>query len=151
MSVPVTHRIVEINGQGRQANFVTKGDANEEADKAFVPVYKVLGKVVVTMPYVGFVIDFARTRNGFLLLVGIPALLIILDEFANITWEIHKYRYTRRKRQNKVSARTMVKDKPSSAGAKDVDSTHKQPISAVSRADRMILDLRHYQDNRSSI
>lgn len=99
-SVPITHRVIEKTYEGRSATYLTKGDANEEADSAAVAHSAVIGEVVFTVPYVGYVIDFARTPLGFALLVGIPALLIILDEFANIMWEVHKYRYLKRKHQS---------------------------------------------------
>ena len=95
--IPVTHRIVEVKGEGRQMQFVTKGDANEDPDPVVVRQRDVIGKVLFSLPYLGYVIEFARTKLGFALLIGLPALVIILDEFANITWEVHKYRYRRRK------------------------------------------------------
>lgn len=109
MGVPVTHRVVDVAGEGQRARYVTKGDANEEADSVTVPVYRVLGEVVTTVPYVGYLINFAREPLGFALLVGLPAAIIILDEFANIMWEIHQYRF--RKRQGKVGYRTPSRER----------------------------------------
>lgn len=91
-NVPVTHRIVEKEGAGARATFITKGDANEEVDPVPVQPRDIIGKVAFTLPYLGYLIEFARTKLGFALLIGIPALFIILDEFANIVWEIRKYR-----------------------------------------------------------
>lgn len=95
--VPVTHRIVEKRGEGNRATFLTKGDANEDIDPAPIRARDIIGKVAFTIPYLGFVIEFARTPLGFALLIGIPALIIVLDEFANIMWEIHKYRHKLRR------------------------------------------------------
>jgi len=104
-SVPVTHRIVEKNSEGARAQFVTKGDANEDPDPIAVLQRDIIGKVMFSLPYLGYVIEFARTKLGFGLLIGIPALLIILDEFANITWEVHKYRHRRRQLRQGVTRR----------------------------------------------
>ena len=108
--VPVTHRIVEKVPTGMTSSYKTKGDANEEADNGLTRHKDVVGKVIFDLPYVGYAIEFARQPLGFALLVGIPALVIMLDEIANITWEIHKYRFVRR-RQGKVGYRTPARDR----------------------------------------
>ena len=105
--IPVTHRIIEDAGRGY---YVTKGDANQNTDPKTVAERNIIGKVVLSIPYLGYAIQFARTPLGFILLIGFPALVIILDEFANITWEIHKYRYKRR-RQGKVGYRTPSRER----------------------------------------
>lgn len=79
-SSPITHRVVEATGQGAAREFVTKGDANEEADARTVPAANVVGRVVLTLPYVGLVVDFANTQPGFLLFVALPIGLLILNE-----------------------------------------------------------------------
>ncbi len=89
--IPTTHRIVEIAG----SSFITKGDANDTVDLALVKKSDVRGKVIFSLPYVGFILDFARKPFGFILLVGLPASLVILDEIVKIWREI------RRLRQNK--------------------------------------------------
>ena len=101
--IPVTHRIVEVVPTGMTTSYRTKGDANEEPDNKLVRHGDIIGKVAFDLPFVGYAINFARTPIGFILLVGIPALLIVLDESANIVWEFHKYRFRRRKTKNKAS------------------------------------------------
>lgn len=89
--VPVTHRVVEKIGEGNRATYVTKGDANEDRDPNITSARSIIGKVAFSIPYAGYVIEFARTPTGFLTLIGIPALVIVLDEFANIVWEVRVY------------------------------------------------------------
>lgn len=98
--IPTTHRIiaVETSELGRTL-YQTKGDANEEADPIPVRPTDIIGKVWFDMPFVGYVLEFARTPLGYGLLVGIPALIIVLDAFADITWEIHKHRARKRRRR----------------------------------------------------
>lgn len=79
-SAPITHRVVEVTGAGADRQFVTKGDNNEEADAQPVPAANVVGRVVLTIPYIGFVIDFANTEPGYLLFVVVPIGLLILNE-----------------------------------------------------------------------
>ena len=86
--IPTTHRIVSVSGSGESQTFVTQGDANEEPDPITVNREDVSGKVVVTVPYLGYVLDFARTPLGFILLVGVPAGAIILEEISKIAREV---------------------------------------------------------------
>jgi signal peptidase len=86
--IPTTHRIVDERISDGQLAYVTKGDANESEDGTLVTDRDILGKVVFHVPYLGFVIDFARTPLGFVAMIVIPASLVILDEGVNIYNEI---------------------------------------------------------------
>jgi signal peptidase I len=88
VTIPTTHRIVDSYMERGQTWFVTKGDANESIDASPVPASAVLGRVAFTVPFVGFVLDFARQPMGFALLIVLPALLIILGEIDKIVREI---------------------------------------------------------------
>jgi signal peptidase I len=92
--IPTTHRIIGTEMSGGELLFVSKGDANEERDTNLVPASEIIGKVLFTMPYAGFVFDFARQPIGFALLIGLPALLIILDEIEKIWREIRRKKNT---------------------------------------------------------
>lgn len=91
--IPTTHRIIAINPDG---SFVSKGDANEEADVNPVQRGEVIGKVIFSVPGAGYVLDFARTKLGFTLLIGIPAGLVILEELFTIMRETQKWYRGRR-------------------------------------------------------
>ena len=90
--IPTTHRIVEINGSGPLQSFVTKGDANDDPDPTVTHLSDIHGKVIFSVPYLGFVLDFARKPLGFVILVGVPAIIIILDEIGKIVREVSKIR-----------------------------------------------------------
>lgn len=96
--VPTTHRIVDIQPGASGVEYVTKGDANKAADPVAASANEVIGKVVVTIPYFGFILDFARQPLGFAVLIGIPALLVVIDEVANIYREVRKLRPVQRER-----------------------------------------------------
>ena len=73
-----THRIHDIKKTALgQIEYVTKGDANDTPD--FQPVAKdlVLGKTVFLIPLLGYPISFAKTREGLIILIVIPATTII--------------------------------------------------------------------------
>jgi signal peptidase len=76
----ITHRIINITQEG----FITKGDANPEEDRETVNKENVIGKVVLTIPYIGYLSYFVHTPLGFILLIIIPATLIIIGEVRNI-------------------------------------------------------------------
>jgi signal peptidase len=80
----VTHRIVEISNQPGKTYFSTKGDANRAEDNALVSADKVIGKVVLTIPRLGFAVVFSKSLPGLILFIFLPALLIIFDEIRKI-------------------------------------------------------------------
>ncbi len=99
--IPTTHRIISVRESGTQTFYTTQGDANEDPDPQETPGREVIGKVLFTMPYAGFVLDFARKPLGFVLLIGIPAGIIILDELARIAQEVRDMR--RKKREAEIT------------------------------------------------
>jgi signal peptidase len=92
VDVPTTHRIVEMRTESGQYVFKTKGDANKDADVAEVRQPEIIGKVLLDVPYLGFLLDFAKKPIGFALLVILPATMIVFDEVRTIWMEITKKR-----------------------------------------------------------
>jgi signal peptidase len=80
---PTTHRVVAVNDGGDQRTFRTEGDANEDPDRELVTPDEIEGRVMtvaghpVVFPYVGYVITVAGTQAGFLLLFGVPVVLLV--------------------------------------------------------------------------
>jgi signal peptidase I len=72
----VTHRIVDIGGNV----YTTKGDNNTVADRELVRPRLVIGKVVYTIPDLGYLITFAKSQIGTWVCIIIPALFIIAAE-----------------------------------------------------------------------
>mgnify|MGYP000238681671 CR=1 FL=1 len=83
--ITTTHRIVMV----KEKEFITKGDANNAVDSP-VSAGQVLGKVVWSIPYLGYPVAFAKTQIGLILLVIIPATIIIYSEVLNIKNEIKR-------------------------------------------------------------
>jgi signal peptidase len=76
----ITHRLVDIGLDDRgRLRFSTKGDANNTVDQVTVDQNAVLGRVALTMPKAGYLVDFARRPEGKIALVVVPALLLVLD------------------------------------------------------------------------
>jgi len=94
---PTSHRILDMEVVEGQISYITKGDANEDPDNKRVVEKDVLGKVLFALPYMGYVIDFARKPLGFVLIIGIPAVVIVGDEIRKIVVEVKKLRSKRTK------------------------------------------------------
>ena len=90
--IPTTHRIAKVSTEGGVTTFTTKGDANEDIDPNPVTSGEVIGEVVYTIPYAGYVLDFAKKPLGFALLIVVPAASIVLDELLAIGREVMKMR-----------------------------------------------------------
>jgi signal peptidase len=83
--VPVTHRVVDVVvlSDGTRT-FATKGDANEDRDAGVVTPDRLVGKVVLVIPYVGHVVGFVDSPVGFAALVVLPIGLLILTEVVSL-------------------------------------------------------------------
>lgn len=90
--VTVTHRIIEIVATGDGVQYRTKGDANGMADGDLVSNGEILGRTVWTLPRVGTIISYAKTKQGFLLMVLVPSVLVIIEEIMNIAVAVQKRR-----------------------------------------------------------
>ena len=89
-----THRVIAVHQGPSGATFQTKGDANNVADPWTVPAQSVRGVQVFSLPWLGYLSVFVRTRVGFALLVIVPALLLVIFEVLDITREMRKRRMT---------------------------------------------------------
>lgn len=86
--VPTTHRIISSTSTDTGVVYTTKGDANDSPDPQPVREDEIIGEVLLSVTYLGYLLDFARQPVGFALLVGLPAAIIIIDELAVIYREI---------------------------------------------------------------
>jgi signal peptidase I len=70
----VTHRVIAIEGE----NLVTQGDAVEEPDPWPVALSDVDGILILTIPKVGWAINFVRSsKTGWFLVVILPAVVLV--------------------------------------------------------------------------
>lgn len=98
--VTITHRIVSKEDIEGQIAFETKGDSNETSDGKKFTKEGILGKVFLSVPYLGYPVSYARTAQGIILIVIIPAVIIIYDELNKIKAEIGKIKEKRKKTEN---------------------------------------------------
>jgi signal peptidase I len=91
---PVTHRITQKLENGTyygDTTYYTKGDANKSEDTSVLVSQDIVGKVIITIPYLGYLVDFTKKPQGFIFLVVVPATIIIYEETKNIGREISAY------------------------------------------------------------
>lgn len=89
----VTHRIIEKTEEG----FITKGDANNTQDEWVVKEDEIVGKSVLVIPKVGFVLDYFKTPAG---LIGILLIGFLLIEGPLLVEDIKKKRAEEEKELN---------------------------------------------------
>jgi len=88
--IPTTHRIEDIRTEAGEPVYITKGDANPAADIVEVRKENVVGKVLFSIPYLGYAVNFAQKPIGFASMIIVPAVLIISGELKNIYKEVKK-------------------------------------------------------------
>lgn len=81
----ITHRVIAIDRLNGPV-FTTKGDANTVEDPFAVPAENVVGKVVVQIPFLGYILNFMQTPLGIILTLVIPGVLVIGLELREI-WD----------------------------------------------------------------
>jgi len=98
-----THRVVEVLSQD-PPRFQTKGDANENADQYVVSTEHFVGKVRLSVPYIGYPAQFAKTVWGFLVMIAIPGLIIIALEIRDVWVELGRQEKEKRKKMREKRA-----------------------------------------------
>jgi signal peptidase len=73
---PVLHRIVDFTVVDGQRLFVTQGDANRTPDPEPVAFEGTGDKVVFSVPYAGYILQYAGSGLGRLLVTGAPLALL---------------------------------------------------------------------------
>lgn len=106
-----SHRIVAVSGTGNDTSYQVKGDANETPDVGVVAKYNVVGKVNLTIPYLGYLIAFIRTLPGLIIFIIVPAMIIIAEEMSNIKDEVKRIRAEKKKLTKKLKKEEIIAEK----------------------------------------
>lgn len=83
-SAMITHRIVEVIRQGENTRFIFQGDVNDEPDPIPVGPSQIKGAYLFHIPFIGYLIEFARTPIGAVVLIIIPGSILIWEEIRNV-------------------------------------------------------------------
>jgi len=107
---PVTHRIdfkLYPEGVNEKPVYLVSGDANKDFDKPQVKDEQIIGRVFFHIPYLGYIADFAKKPQGFILLVIVPTTIIIYEELRYLGLELSKL-------FSKIKSKLKKKEKPDS-------------------------------------
>ena len=87
--VTVSHRVIGVYYYDEQTLFDTKGDATEDSDPEYVPAQSVHGRVVFSIPYLGYaanaIVGYVRTWLGFVTLVCIPMVILVGNAIRDVS------------------------------------------------------------------
>ena len=80
-----THRVVDIDKTNPQEiQFITKGDANDVNDPSPVSADRLVGTLSLSIPYLGYLLTFAQTKKGMLILIIVPGVFLIITELQKL-------------------------------------------------------------------
>lgn len=80
----VTHRITKVMQREHSIAFQTRGDANNAGDDYDTSQSSIIGKEIISIPYLGYIPALTGNPKVFFPLIIIPALIIIGDEILTI-------------------------------------------------------------------
>ena len=101
IKAPTTHRVYDIKVVEGEPYYITKGDANNAPDIREITKSEIIGKVLFSVPYAGYVVDFTKKPIGFALIIVVPAAIIIFDEIRRIFGEVGKMRQKKEEKTQK--------------------------------------------------
>lgn len=81
VSLTATHRIVKTDYAQIEPRYLTKGDINPEPDSQWINHSQIKGKVVLELPFVGYILFLIRSWAGLTLIVGLSVLLGLIDSY----------------------------------------------------------------------
>lgn len=90
----VTHRIMAKlypNGINEAPLFLTAGDANKDFDSNKLEEKQIIGKLLFSVPYLGYLVNFTKQPYGFILLVIVPATIVIYEEILKVRKEVANF------------------------------------------------------------
>ncbi|UOQ44257.1 signal peptidase I [Halobacillus salinarum] len=89
----VTHRVVEAKRVKQEAVYKTKGDNNDGPDLDPVLSKNVVGEYTgFTIPYAGYVLNYASSKTGSALLMFVPGMLVFLYAVISIRHSIIEFK-----------------------------------------------------------
>ena len=81
----ITHRVVDVTSGKGGFVYKTKGDNNNVADKILIEREDIQGEYLFRIPYLGYIMEFFRSRLGIMIIVTIIGLLVIFEVIKGFT------------------------------------------------------------------
>ena len=82
-----THRIIDIQEENGKLQFCTKGDNNNAADAKPVSEDKLIGKVVFSIPLLGYLLNFVQQPPGSYIAIAVAAVLLLMIILPDIIFD----------------------------------------------------------------
>lgn len=101
----VTHRIFSIDQNDREEQIMLKGDANEDPDLSLLTHKQIVGAVVFSIPFIGKIIEYSKTQQGFIFIVVIPATIFAYHEVLSMIEEVRKIGETLKSKIQKLKSK----------------------------------------------
>jgi signal peptidase len=78
-ATPYTHRVIRVAERDGRPYFETKGDASAAPDSQLVPLDALIGRVVFTLPLLGYLVFLVANGAGLLGLLAVGAAILALS------------------------------------------------------------------------
>mgnify|MGYP003251106915 CR=1 FL=1 len=114
----VSHRIIQVVENDNLTMYITKGDANESRDDAAAIPENVIGRVIFHVPYLGYLLNFMKTKQGFFCILLLPCMIILLIETIGLMKNFWAY-MDERKALKEQSGEAPEEEKDASASKAD--------------------------------
>lgn len=85
-----THRIIEVVEENGSLAFRTKGDANDHADSGLVTPGDIVGKVLFSIPLMGYIVTYIQQPPGMYVAISAVAVILILIILPDIIFDDKK-------------------------------------------------------------
>jgi signal peptidase len=80
----ILHRVFKIKNTKNVLSFETKGDNNNAEDNWEVPAVNLQGRYLFSVPLLGHIAALMKKPLGFILMIGVPALFLIILQIKTI-------------------------------------------------------------------
>lgn len=99
-NIVISHRVYDIYTQNNgEKVYSTKGDANKNVDPDVIFSSQIIGKVVLHIPLLGFVLNYVATKQGMIVCVVIPMFVIAFYDIFLFFVELNRYLKSQEVRQ----------------------------------------------------
>lgn len=90
----LTHRIISVSKNDKGVKLETKGDNSTSKDPGFISEVDVLGKLVLVIPYLGYVLLFFQRPAGLLLIACVIVGTLMIHNIVMLIKKERKYEKT---------------------------------------------------------
>lgn len=100
----ITHRVKQKTSKDGKVILKTQGDANDVEDDLGINGDMIIGKVNIILPKAGYVIQFAKSLKGFVLLVMVPLFILLAEQILKKNSKPQRNKNKRYRRRNNFHA-----------------------------------------------